>query len=814
MSNREFIRRRILPFVRKPQRYAGGEIHSVCKAPGSVAATIALAFPDLYEIGASNLGLALLYHTINRDPRFAAERVYMVESDMAERMAKTGFPLFALESSRPLKEFDCIGFTLQYELGHVNLVAMLRLAGIPLRRTERGENDPLILGGGPLSVNPLPLAGILDAVVIGDGEEIVLRCLEILSEKRARADTLERLAALPGLYVPGLTKSVVHPSRIDALTRVLTPTDQLVPLFRPIHDRYAVEVMRGCPHGCRFCSAGFYYRPLRERAGSETLELIRHAVEAEGWRDVSLLSLSTADYSALPGVLSEGVPLAKKREVSLSLPSTRVDKATASLFSRMDLSKRVSLTLAPEAGSERLRRVINKPFTDDELLANVSTALQSGFDVVKLYFMVGLPTENDEDLAGIALLTDRIGALFGRHPGRRKLNISVSLFSPKPGTPFEGVPVPPLAELERRLRYVRDRIHCRFAKISLGDPRAALLETVLARGGEEMSEVILAAETRGLLLQGWNEYFDFPGWLQLFESLGFDLEREAGRFMPSMVLPWHTLMEPERIAFLASDYQRALAEKGTDSCTEGCPEPCGACGNTVSVRISPPLTERSMIEENGRRPERSLFRHRSLFTYEKGEAARFIPLKDMMRLFERVFRVARVPILYSEGFSPHPRIGFFCALPLGLTGSQELLTTDMEHPFETGSLAALNKTLPDGLRLLSEQPMLGKGLSEKEVEAADYSMNLEVSAEGKRRLDDFMKASVFPMETRKEGIVKTVDIRPLVLGVAYQEGCFSLRLKTGLIGNLKALDFLRAVLLLPEEEVLSIIVNRERLIFK
>lgn len=812
--DREMLFSRVLPLVRRPQRYAGGEIHSVRKDPGSVRARMALSYPDLYEIGACNLGLSILYHVINAVPGFQTERVFMVEKDMEEQLKRHGLPLYGLESLTPLAAFDLIGFTLQYELTYSNIPAMLGMGGVPLRSEERGQGDPIVMAGGPCASNPMPLSALADAFCIGDGEEAVPACLKIVSETPSREERLRRMATVPGIWVPAFSKGPVRPARVAELKASDTPVRQLVPLFSPVHNRYQVEVMRGCPHGCRFCSASFYYRPVRERPPADALSQMDTAVREEGWRDLSLLSLSTADYTPLRRVMAGGVRNAHGREVEFSLPSTRIDRLTTELFREMDLTRRTGITLAPEAGSERLRRVINKPFTGDEIVDNVRLALESGFQVIKLYFMAGLPTETDGDIDELITLIGRIQLLLAKSKGRTRLNISVSPFCPKPGTPFEAESLLAPELLDQRMERIRNRVRHRQVQVSTGDSRHALLETVIARAGAEMGAVLIAAAEKGLTLQGWSEHFNYDAWLALFAERGINIAACLEQGKLPRPLPWESLRTPELSAFLREELSRAMAGEITPDCSEGCAFFCGACGHGTAPVFHKADAAPEAVPGPAAEPvpeqRAQTKKQQYLFHYAKGPAARFIPHRDMFRLLERAFRVTGAPLAYSEGFSPHPRMSFFCALPLGLTGEQEMFTADFNGPLAPGAVLSMNPHLPEGLSIVALEEV-DRPITEGHVRAAEYEADLP-EGDNARALERFMALAARPAEVESKSGLKTIDIRPRVKAMSLAGNRLRMVLSAGAAEQLRPADLLKQAFGLSAEEILCMRITRKRLV--
>ncbi|NLM45305.1 MAG: TIGR03960 family B12-binding radical SAM protein [Firmicutes bacterium] len=594
-SYQAYFREKILPRVQKPARYLGNEINAVAKAHEQCSMKVALAFPDLYEIGMSHLGLKILYHIINAVPHWAAERVFMPGSDLEEIMHKEGFPLCSLETVTPLSQFDIVGFTLQYELSYATILRMLKLAGIPLWAFERSEKDPFVAAGGPGAFNPEPLAPFFDFVLLGDAEEAFPEVLRLLEETKAlsRRRRLELLSGIRGVYVPAFyreerdeagvylgTKPVAphYPARVKravvaSLDKAPYPTAFIVPYSDIVHDRMVLELFRGCTRGCRFCQAGVIYRPVRERKKETLLALARKMVRATGYEEMALSSLSTGDYSAITELVNElGVELAKEG-VSLSLPSLRLDSFSGELAREVQRLRKSGLTFAPEAGTQRLRDVINKNITEEDLLAAVREAFAAGWTSVKLYFMLGLPTETDEDLHGIAALAGRVMQAYkeagGR--GRPRVTVSVSVFVPKPHTPFQWHGQLPKGEILRRQRLLRQALRLPGVHFQWHGAEMSLLEAALSRGGRELAPVLVRAAELGCKLDSWDDYFRFDLWQQAFAEHGLDLAACAEKsFAESAPLPWDHLDAGVSKKYLLREYRRALRGEVTPDCREGC----------------------------------------------------------------------------------------------------------------------------------------------------------------------------------------------------------------------------------------------------
>ncbi|MDI7276296.1 MAG: TIGR03960 family B12-binding radical SAM protein [Anaerolineae bacterium] len=583
---------RILPAVEKPGRYAGGEWNAVVKDWGSVEVRLALCYPDVYEIGMSNLGLAILYDLVNRRPDMLAERAYTPWPDMAAAMRAAGVPLYSLETRHPLAEFDVVGFTLQYELNYSNVLEMLDLAGIPLHSAERDERAPLVIAGGSSNYNPEPLAGFFDLFVIGEGEEVLFELLDLVraGRGRPRSELLRQAAGIPGVYVPSLyhvaynldgTVAGVEPAEPGVPERVLkrivpclppAVTRPVVPYLELVHDRGIIEIQRGCSEGCRFCQAGMIYRPVRERRPEEVIGAVDELLRNTGYDEVGLLSLASSDYSQIEPLLEVLVARHAPQHVAFSLPSLRIDAFSVGLAQKVQATRKAGLTFAPEAGSERLRAVINKNVTEDDLLQTAEAAYGSGWDRIKLYFMLGLPTETDEDVEAIARLARRVLAVGREHRrGRAQVNVSTSTFVPKPHTPFQWMPLADLDVVDRRQRLLRERLRGRGLLFSWTSPQTTLLEAALGRGDRRLGPVIEGAWRKGAVFDAWEEHFRPELWRRAFAEAGLDPHFYASRPRDlDEVLPWTHISVGVSAEFLVAEYERALRGEPTPDCREGC----------------------------------------------------------------------------------------------------------------------------------------------------------------------------------------------------------------------------------------------------
>lgn len=596
----------LLDQVEKPVRYIGQEINMVVKDPDRVDIRYAFAFPDVYEVGMSHLGLRILYRLINKRPDTYCERVFAPWVDMESLLRAHSVPLATLETGAPLSAFDFVGFTLQYELSYTNVLNMLDLGDIPLLASEREAHHPFVMAGGPCVVNPEPLADFVDLFVIGEGEEVIGEILDLYGEwnrrDASRMDFLREASRIPGVYVPALYTVAYHedgrvksitpgqgaPARIrkrivSDMTAVFYPEEMLVPYMDIVHNRVVLEVMRGCIRGCRFCQAGFIYRPARERGVDRLCELADHLIGATGYEEMSLSSLSTSDYRELAPLVRRLEDTQGERGVSLALPSLRVDSFSQEYLSTHQKTRKTGLTFAPEAGTQRLRDVINKNITEEDIMAGSSAAFAAGWTRVKLYFMLGLPTEEIEDIQAIAELVTRIRECYreiAAKKDRKRLSIAVgtSSFVPKPFTPFQWVGQDTVEVLREKQQVLKQKLRIPGVEYRWHDVQVSRLEAVFARGDRRLGAVMLRALKKGCRLDGWAEHFRYDLWMESFREAGLDPDFYANRVRPEdEILPWSLIDIGVSPKYLWREYQRALKGETTPDCRTQCAG-CGVQG--------------------------------------------------------------------------------------------------------------------------------------------------------------------------------------------------------------------------------------------
>lgn len=589
---------RILPRVQKPGRYTGGELNQVVKDWDATLLKVALVFPDLYELGMSNLGLAILYDLLNRRPDALAERAFAPWPDMESLMRSEGLPLYSLETRHSLADFDIIGFSLPYETLYTNTLNLIDLAGIPVLNSERGDGHPLIIAGGHSTYNPEPMARFIDAFVIGEGEEVIQEIVETVrrwkSAGGARRELLLWLSGIWGVYIPGFYKphyakdgvfsglEVMEPGAPQQVVKRIVPrlppppTRFIVPYIETVHSRVPVEIMRGCTRGCRFCQAGMITRPVRERPVEEVVEAIAQALESTGFEEVGLLSLSSSDYTHILPLVQQVSRRYAGRQLSVSLPSLRIESFSVDLMDALKDARRSGFTLAPEAATERMREIINKPVSDQQLLDTCREIFSRGWHNIKLYFMIGHPAETLEDVKAIARLCREVLKVGTQVIGRRaQVTAGVSTFVPKPHTPFQWVACDSMDQIAEKQRYLKSALRGNGLKLNWNSPEDTMLEAWLSRGDRRMGEVIYAAWKMGAKFDAWKEHFRYQTWLQAFEDCGLDPSFYTHRERPiDEPLPWDHISTTVRKKFLTEDYLWSLQGKTRLDCRER----CFACG--------------------------------------------------------------------------------------------------------------------------------------------------------------------------------------------------------------------------------------------
>ncbi|GAB4229152.1 MAG: TIGR03960 family B12-binding radical SAM protein [Deltaproteobacteria bacterium] len=672
---------------------------------------VLLAFPDVYEIGMSHLGILLLREILSSRAGTVCERVFAPWVDYEEHLRASGEPLGSLESGHPAAAFDLVGFSLCYELTYTNVLVMLELSGVPPLSRDRGEEHPVVVAGGVCTLNPAPVAPFFDAILVGDGEEAVLEIVALVEERKrrggSRPDLLHRLSRIGGVYVPGISRAVSRRVLADLNRSPLLPAP-ILPAMRVVHDRLGVEISRGCTRGCRFCQAGYAYRPVRERDPLVLLRYLQEEAPKTGYDEVGLLSLSAADYSCVDRLVTEAMKALAPENISLSLPSLRLDALRENTVRQMRKVRKSGFTLAPEAGTERLRRSVNKEIADDDVLKTAEWIFGNGWRTLKLYFMVGLPGETAEDVRAIGVLAGRVAAVARRHGKHASVTVSVSPFVPKPHTPFQWERQLGREDVRERVRMLRDALgRNRHVEVKSHSPEISELEGVFSRGDGRLPGVILRAYRLGARFDAWTETFRPEAWKRAFEEEGVDpleylLDRDPGN-----PLPWDFVDAGIEREFLLSEREKARAGETTPDCRSAGCSSCGACppglsNITYPGRIGGPSGETPAADAGSPVPHGAGMAPGYVvrISYAKEGPAKYLSGLEIQSLWGRVFRRAGLAPAYSRGFNPSPNLSLSPALAVGAESDCEFLEAEFPRPVPAADVPAkLSPHLPAGIRV-------------------------------------------------------------------------------------------------------------------
>ncbi len=816
----------ILSLVEKPSSYLGSETNAVCKKWESARLSVALAFPDLYEIGTSHFGIQILYHLLNGHPEILAERVFAPGVDMEKLLRDNGKGLSSLENGRPLKDFDIVGFSILYELNYTNILTMLELSEIPFLAADRNHSHPMIIAGGPCACNPEPVADFFDAILVGDGEDAIMEMAEFHMEwknsfRPDKTHLLQQWAGIQGVYIPSFfqassneaglqTVTPVYPdySRVRRaivgnLDKAAFPTLPVVPFGKPVHDRLRIEISRGCTRGCRFCQAGMIYRPVRERSVDTLLLIAEQSLEATGYDDVSLLSLSTGDYGCIGSLLELLMHRCQPQNIAVSLPSLRAGTLTPELMNQIKRVRKTGFTIAPEAGTQRLRNVINKNISEKDILSTVEAAYGLGWKVIKLYFMIGLPTETQADIDGIADLVEKIRrAPFARHKGTR-LNVSLATFVPKAHTPFQWVPQISLEESREKINYLKQRLKMPGVHVKWQSPEVSYLEGVWARGDRKLSSLLIKAYFNGCRFDGWSDKFRFDLWQESMREEGIDADRLI-RFPKGFdePLPWDHIHTGVNRQFLIDEWHRAENESTIEDCREGACNDCGVCDfkkiqpvtfSANDIKTPPGFP----VNENGG----EFIKYEIL--YSKTGSGRFLGHLEMAKLFAQAIRRSILPIAFSQGFHPLPKISFEDPLPTGMESECERVFISLKRPVEPGHIVTLlSRHLTGGISVFGCRQVLGKTKNNgKKTEQYQIITTQKIDP---AKLTFFTDADTFPVErTNHKGRKSTIDLKRHVTDIDLQSGVkLRMTIQSEAGKSMRPKEFLFSVLNLSKEEIL------------
>ncbi|MGP8152951.1 MAG: TIGR03960 family B12-binding radical SAM protein [Smithella sp.] len=774
MNNSNFDE--LLLGAEKPSRYIGAEVNAIHKDNAEVR--FLLAFPDTYEVGMSHLGLQILYSILNEIPYVAAERCFAPWPDREKQLREGKMPLTSLESQMAATGFDIVGFSLQYELSYTNVLNMLDLGGIPLTRVEREEEHPLIIAGGPCCFNPAPLVDFIDAFVIGEGEEVAG---EIVATFRAgkknslnRNNLIDQLAKIPGIYVPAVhgKNQVIKKRNILDLNLWTHPLMPVVPLMQTIHDRITLEIARGCTRGCRFCQAGILWRPYRERNTSLLMEMADKMLKATGHEEISLLSLSSGDYSCLEPLVKNLMNRYHSQRVALALPSLRVESLTGTLMEEIKRTRKTSFTLAPEAGPDKMRLIINKGNSSEDLLSTADKIFAAGWKSIKLYFMLGLPYETQEDLEGIVNLGHET---LRAAKNRGQITISLSTFVPKPHTPFQWQRQISMEETYTKQEFIRQRVNNRNINVKWHDARMSLLEGIFSRGDETLGALLEAAFRKGCRFDGWSDILRFDLWQEAIAESRINPEDFTRERDINEKLPWDNIDCGVSREFLLREKQKSTNLLATEDCRDSSCQDCGVCDFSTTKNIFAASEEKRTVLSSPPVPDAASAKETKYrFTFSKLGRSRFLSHLELSGALVRALRRSSIALAYSIGYHPHPKISFATATAVGMASRQEYIDIAAgDYLSDLDSLKSeINLNLPGGVEVLEIRTL---SLEEKPIaqktRGFEYELYLPAATDSSRlmameeNIKNFLAAPVFNIQKLSKGKTVTKDIRPFVQNI-------------------------------------------------
>ncbi|MCP4160988.1 MAG: TIGR03960 family B12-binding radical SAM protein [Deltaproteobacteria bacterium] len=814
----------ILSKVEQPSRYLGTEVNSVLKDYNKTELSMALVFPDSYEIGISHFGLQILYDILNNRDDITAERVYAPEPDLMDQLKENNLEVFALESKRAVKDFDIVGFSLLYELNYTNILYILENSGIPFLSKDRDDSFPIIIAGGPCAFNPEPVADFFDAIIIGDGEKAIIdisdKYIEWKKEGKSKKDLLKEWSEIDGVYIPSFFEVSYDDNNLQILKPVYEeyksvkkaivpeldfkpfPEKPIVPYSRPVHDRLRLEIARGCSRGCRFCQAGMIYRPVRERSLKNILEITEKSIKKTGFEDISLLSLSTGDYGCLHQLMQGLMEQYKDDKISVSLPSIRAGKLTPELMELIKKVRKTGFTIAPEAGTQRLRDVINKGIDEDEIVKTVESAFSLGWKVIKLYFMVGLPTETKEDLEGIVALVKKLVKLKPSHGKKSQINVSVSTFIPKSHSPFQWFGQNSLEVSKDKIFWLKDNLNIKGVNFKWGKPDVSMLEGIFARGDRKLSELLISAYSKGCIFDGWTDRFNKQKWDEAILECGIDTGFYITRDRDiNEKLPWDHIKSGVDKSFFVDEYKKAEEGSLTEDCRDG---ECSSCGICDFDLIEPKVFNDSDPYEYEKKSVYEGDYKNIKITYSKRGSGKFFGHLEMVNIFQRALKRVSVPVKFTQGFHPKPKMSFGNPLPISVESNFEYFKISVPQSFDYGSIKdELNSSLPEGLLIVGTE--IFDKIHEKRLYSATYEVTpKETGLFDIEKLENYKitdKYIVF--KTNKKGVSKEIDIKDRVISAKLDGLKLILEIKTESGKSIRPHLFMKEIFLMDENVINS-----------